>query len=435
MQFDERDVVKAANADAEFRLRARYWTATVRFDLGERAYDARVTDGELESFGAPGSTDPDIVVTGSPTAWQEMLEVTPKPYHVDFQLGMVSGIRAEGDMVTDLGPYGPAVQRLVAILRELTSGSGETWPDDHPFRDTDVAVGRYVYVDVDGITYRMYYEEAGEGVPLLLQHTAGADSRQWRHLLADPDLQQKFRLIAYDLPYHGRSLPPMSREHRWWEHQYAVTREDLMDRVVAFSRALGLDRPVFMGVSVGGQLATDLLAHHPESFRAAVSINGTYAPIDRDLFEKDGQLPFNDFMHHPRIHPDYYGALMYGATTPLGPEPFRRDLHWIYASGGPGVYRGDNEYHMFGHDLRENGHLIDTAKTPLYALVGEYDTGAVSATGARAIAENIPGVRFQVLEGLSHFMMADDPMRFRQAIIPILDEILEQTASAGTSAS
>ena len=40
-------------------------------------------------------------------------------------------------------------------------------------------VGRYVYLDVEGIEYRVYFEEAGEGIPLVCQHTAGSDGRQY----------------------------------------------------------------------------------------------------------------------------------------------------------------------------------------------------------------------------------------------------------------
>jgi hypothetical protein len=47
----------------------------------------------------------------------------------------------------------------------------------------DAAVGRYIYLLIDGIEYRVYFEETGTGIPLLLQHTAGADGRQWCHLL------------------------------------------------------------------------------------------------------------------------------------------------------------------------------------------------------------------------------------------------------------
>ena len=35
----------------------------------------------------------------------------------------------------------------------------------------DAAVGRYIYLPIDGIEYRMYFEETGTGIPLLLQHT------------------------------------------------------------------------------------------------------------------------------------------------------------------------------------------------------------------------------------------------------------------------
>ena len=39
-------------------------------------------------------------------------------------------------------------------------------------------IGRYIYVTVDDVEYRVYFEEAGSGVPVLMQHTAGADGRQ-----------------------------------------------------------------------------------------------------------------------------------------------------------------------------------------------------------------------------------------------------------------
>ena len=82
-------------------------------------------------------------------------------------------------------------------------------PSDARFDD---ALGRYVYLTLDDIEYRVYFEESGTGeVGLLLQHTAGADGRQWRHLLEDTGLQEHFRMVAYDLPFHGKSVPPVGR--------------------------------------------------------------------------------------------------------------------------------------------------------------------------------------------------------------------------------
>ena len=52
----------------------------------------------------------------------------------------------------------------------------------------ETVTGRYVYVEVDGVEYRVYYEENGEGIPLVCQHTAGSDGRQYRHLLNDEEI-------------------------------------------------------------------------------------------------------------------------------------------------------------------------------------------------------------------------------------------------------
>ena len=72
----------------------------------------------------------------------------------------------------------------------------------------DPIVGRYVYVQCEGKTYRTYYEETGEGIPLVCLHTAGTDGRQYRHQLCDPDFTANFRVIAFDMPWHGKSIPP-----------------------------------------------------------------------------------------------------------------------------------------------------------------------------------------------------------------------------------
>jgi pimeloyl-ACP methyl ester carboxylesterase len=177
-----------------------------------------------------------------------------------------------------------------------------------------------------------------------------------------------------------------------------------------------------MGCSVGGQLASDLLAHHPDDFRAAISLNGWY---HMDELGGDDPQPMH-YLNHPRSYKEAFGYTMYLGTSPLAPESLRRESTWIYSSGGPAAYKGDNEYFMYGHDLRKDGHLIDTAKTPLYALSGEYDPATdFPKSGAEAIAHHVPGSVFRVLRGLSHFMMSDDPLRFREEIIPILDEVLE----------
>ncbi len=45
--------------------------------------------------------------------------------------------------------------------------------------------GHYVDVDVDGLLYKVFYLENGQGQPLVCQHTAGCHNHQWRGLLED----------------------------------------------------------------------------------------------------------------------------------------------------------------------------------------------------------------------------------------------------------
>ena len=75
-------------------------------------------------------------------------------------------------------------------------------------------VGRYVHVDIDGEMHRIYFEENGAGIPLVCLHTAGSDGRQWRHLLADEVFAKHFRIIAFDMPWHGKSNPPAGWDGR-----------------------------------------------------------------------------------------------------------------------------------------------------------------------------------------------------------------------------
>ena len=73
-------------------------------------------------------------------------------------------------------------------------------------------IGRYMSLSLGGREHRLYFEQAGQGIPLVCLHTAGADGRQYRHLMNDAAVTQHFRVLAFDMPWHGKSLPPVGFE-------------------------------------------------------------------------------------------------------------------------------------------------------------------------------------------------------------------------------
>ena len=124
-------------------------------------------------------------------------------------------------------------------------------------------VGRYLRVSVQGIPYRVYFEEAGSGIPLVCLHTAGSDGRQYRHLLTDPEITETYRVLAFDLPWHGKSNPPAGFQ----DQEYRLTTQLYTDTIMAFCRAMELKKPVVMGCSMGGRIVLELALRHGDELR------------------------------------------------------------------------------------------------------------------------------------------------------------------------
>jgi pimeloyl-ACP methyl ester carboxylesterase len=413
-----------ALADREVAVRLGRLDARVRFGPDGRAFDLTIEHGRLVSV-EPSSGGPvDLVIAAPDTFWQSSLVPRPDYGHASLTAG---GAKFEGDFARFAAPYFPAWEKLLVLLRKAACQAIEQHPPVPDRRETDDAVGRYAHVRSGEREARIYYETAGSGaVPLLLYPTAGADTRQWRHLLAYPALRERFTMIAIDPPGRGKSLPPLGE--RWWEQVYSASRDELMGWVTGLVETLGLDRPVFMGCSVGGQLALSLAAFRPEPFRAFVAMNGWLrSPPSMQGFDN---WPYRD----PAMPLDYLMGRVLGTTSPIAPEERRQETAWIYMSNAKGAYAGDNDYFMNAHDLARDGHLIDTARRPLFVLAGEFDRTSLSdEDGAAAVPRHVPGAQYRLLKDLGHFAPSDDPEWLCEALVPIMDELLAACAAAETS--
>lgn len=276
-------------------------------------------------------------------------------------------------------------------------------------------IGRYVHVDVDGITHRIYFEEAGQGIPLVCLHTAGSDGRQWRYLLADPEFTRHFRIIAFDLPWHGKSNPPET----WDGSEYQLTTARYTNTIRAFCAALALDKPVVMGCSIGGRIVLNLAIDHASEFRALIGLEAA-----------DFQTPWYDttWLNRPDVHGgEVCAALVSGLVAPQSPAAARMETLWAYKQGGPGVFKGDLYFYRVDGDLRGRIRAIDTSICPLYLLTGEYDFSCMPDDTVRT-AEGIPGADVTIMEQLGHFPMSENPVQFRRYIAPVLAQIQQQTS-------
>lgn len=420
--IDPAKLLDALRTDKELVYKLRDLSTVVRLELPGGSLDIVVQQGTpvaVRNAEAPA----DLVISAPPEFWEVALgQVDALHGYETLTSAYLRGISLDGDLTGIVGNYQGAWQRLYQVLRAVAIGVPARRPFPAIPRETDTAIGRYHYVSANGVEARIYIEQAGDGaIPLLLQSTAGTDGRQYRYLLANPEMQKRFRMIAYDLPYHGKSLPPIGV--RWWEQPYKPTRDQLMNWVVGIADALDLDQPFFMGCSVGGQLALDLAAFHPERFGAFISLNGWFDnPPGAKAFN-------NDRFRSPAISEDYPMSIILGGAAPSAPEELAHEVYWVYRSNFPGVYAGDNDYFMHEHDLKPIADKIDAHAKPVYCIAGEFDGAAFdNEHGGPAVAANVPGSVFKVADGLGHFAPADDPEGFSAMIIPVLDEIMAKIA-------
>ena len=269
--------------------------------------------------------------------------------------------------------------------------------------------GRYLTVPIDGAEHRIFIEEAGQGVPLLCLHTAGTDSRQYRHLMNDPAVTDRFRIVAFDMPYHGRSTPP----DQWWLARYRLTTKSYLAMIRSVWQTLGLERPVVLGCSMGGAIVLKVAAEYQDELTGIVGLESSaYAP---------GR--YNELLHHPAIHGgELCASYTYGLNAPMSPEVSRRENWWYYSQSGPGVYQGDVYFYSNDWDGREDIKRIDTNRCKVALLTGEYDYSCTPAM-SETVASAIPGSRLTIMKGIGHFPMVENYPVFRPYLLAALDHV------------
>ncbi|WP_439558844.1 alpha/beta fold hydrolase, partial [Dyadobacter sp.] len=114
--------------------------------------------------------------------------------------------------------------------------------------------GKYVTIH----NKKIYYEEYGQGIPLLLLHQGLGSIENLASLI--PELSRHFRVLAPDAPGHGRS-----------EHADSLSGDLLAEYNSQLIDQLGLDSTYVMGWSTGGNTALLLAANRPDKIKKVVS--------------------------------------------------------------------------------------------------------------------------------------------------------------------
>lgn len=393
----------SANADCRFRLVAGGRTAEF-FLVAGSPFVVSETQTEKPSFVLEAPTD----------VWAKFFSaVPPAPYHGIYAMKMrVPEFKVAGSELA-LAQNIHLVRRVLEIGREVANGvfglpvkeiSLEKAGTREPIR------GGYVWIEYEGRPSRIYYEEAGTGHDLLCLHTAGSDSRQFYRLLNDAGLGAEWRMVTFDLPWHGKSLPPEGATIGAWD----LTTERYVAAIEAVIGALGLRRPVLLGSSMAGQICLEMALRWGERLGGVIACEASERIVGREV----------PWTRHPHVNEStFVPEWVHGQMAPQSPPERSREVWWEYSQGGYGVFWGDIRFYGREWDARERVGRIDTRRCPVIMLTGEYDYSCTPEI-SRATAAKIPGAEFEVMRGMGHFPMAENPELFLEYLRPALARLL-----------
>jgi len=167
------------------------------------------------------SQGPQVSISAPLPLWQTCLGAAPPPgFH---SAGALMRTHADFRISGEALPVAQCLGLLEALVEaargELAAAGALSrhgralQPEQVPEAESlGLIHGRYLPLDVPDLGSVWVYEESTGAQalpPMLLLHTAGADSRQWHALMTDQRLLADWRMLAFDLPFHGRSNPPL----------------------------------------------------------------------------------------------------------------------------------------------------------------------------------------------------------------------------------
>jgi 3-oxoadipate enol-lactonase len=218
---------------------------------------------------------------------------------------------------------------------------------------------------INGIS--MAYEDAGQGMPVILLHGFPLDHRMWRNQVET--LKTAFRVITPDFRGMGGSDMPKDN----------ITLDQYADDVLALMDQLQVEQAVLGGFSMGGYVAFSLLRKAPNRFTAVVLVD-TRPEADSQEARKNRMTMAASLFEK-------------GAVACLA-MAFRKD----------------------------SVSLLPSINVPTLIIVGEKD--AITPPDVmKQMADRIPNSRMIRIPGAAHLTPMEKPEEFNTALLEFLKDL------------
>jgi pimeloyl-ACP methyl ester carboxylesterase len=266
------------------------------------------------------------------------------------------------------------------------------------------------FIDADAV--RLYYEEAGSGVPVVFAHEFGGNLGSWETQLRH--LSRSFRCIAYN----ARGYPPSDVPAEPSAYSQRIAGDDLARLLTA----LDIDRAHIVGLSMGSVTALDFALRYGERARSITLCGCGYGSI---AAERAAWLTSNevladgimaDIEQATRTYANGPTRLTFKRKDPRGWQDFVEHMATsLDPLGASLTLRGIQAKRPSLHEMT---HLLREVNLPAMIVVGDEDTPALEPS--LFLKKILPHAALWVFPLSGHAVNAEEPHLFNRVLFDFL---------------
>jgi pimeloyl-ACP methyl ester carboxylesterase len=283
---------------------------------------------------------------------------------------------------------------------------------------------------VNGVS--LFYEEVGEGTPLVFVHEFAGDARSWH--LQVRFFARRYRTIAYN----ARGYPPSDVP----EDPKAYSQDQAADDIRGLLDALGIKKAHICGLSMGGYATLHFGLRYPERALSLVvagagygSVAGEREKFRRDVeetamrFERDGMKAVAEFYTKGPTRVQFMDK------DPAGWQEFYDMFCAQSAKGHALTMRGVQMSRPSVYELEAG---MERMTVPTLIMTGDEDEPCLEP--GIFMKRKIPSSGLVVMPKAGHTINLEDPEGFNRAVLDFLTAVdagrwpLRNPASVSTSA-
>jgi pimeloyl-ACP methyl ester carboxylesterase len=253
-------------------------------------------------------------------------------------------------------------------------------------------------VTVNGL--KLHYEAAGQGdTTLVCLHGISSNSRSWRHQLAG--LAERYRVIAWDAPGYGRSDDPPG--------PFAMSY--FADQLAGLLAALGLEKAVIVGLSMGGVVAQEFYRRHASKVSALVLADTNTGGGARPEQERNARLEARLKAIETLTPAEMARQRAPNLLSPSASPELVREVEAMISEIHPLGFR----YAAIALDGADTREVLPNITVPALVLWGDQDTVTPLAE-AQTLHAAIPGAQLEIIPGAGHLSNLEQPATFNRLV-------------------